>query len=377
MMPRPKELSVVVPCYNEEEALPIFYNTVTEIVKSMGITYELVLVDDGSSDHTLDIMRDLARRDPAVRYFSFSRNFGKEAAIFAGLQQATGAYVALMDADLQDPPAYLPEMHKLLKTGEYDNVATRRATRKGEPKIRSFFARRFYKTINRMTDTEIVDGARDFRMMSRKMVNAILKVGEYNRFSKGLFSWVGFKTYWLSYDNVERVAGQTKWSFWKLLKYAIDGIINYSHAPLNVATNAGIIFTIIAFIWMIVLILKRIIIGGYNVSGWTSTMCVILFMGGIQLISIGIMGQYIARIFLETKHRPIYIVGESSDEFQDQSRIPKGNWEDRSAGKPAGKTVDVPPQPFAVGTGGSGQYTPPKDRGSAKNSQIPDPFREG
>ena len=314
MMPRPKELSVVVPCYNEEEALPIFYNTVTEIVKSMGITYELVLVDDGSSDHTLDIMRDLARRDPAVRYFSFSRNFGKEAAIFAGLQQATGAYVALMDADLQDPPSYLPQMYEILQKGEYDNVATRRSTREGEPKLRSFFARRFYKLINKMTETPVVDGARDFRMMSRKMVDSILKIGEYNRFSKGLFSWVGFRTYWLSYENVERAAGQTKWSFWKLFKYAIDGIVNFTNKPLNVATGTGMLLTLFAFIWAIVLILKRVIIGGYNVSGWTSTICVIIFIGGIQLMCIGIMGQYIARIFLETKNRPIYIVGNSSDE---------------------------------------------------------------
>jgi glycosyltransferase involved in cell wall biosynthesis len=260
------------------------------------------------------MLKALAAEHPNVRYVSFSRNFGKEAAIYAGLKYARGEHVALMDADLQDPPSYLPQMYEALQTGEYDNVATRRSTREGEPAIRSFFSRMFYRLINKMADVPIVDGARDFRMMKRKMVDAILAIGEYNRFSKGLFSWVGFRTLWLSYDNVERVAGQTKWSFWKLFKYSLEGIINFSHTPLDIVTNAGMLMTVIAFIWAAVLILKKLIIGNYNVSGWTSLICIIIFLGGIQLCSIGIIGQYIARIFLETKHRPLFIVAESSDD---------------------------------------------------------------
>ena len=261
------DLSIVVPCYNEEEAIPIFFDAVTAIVDQMGVNYEFVFVDDGSSDSTLGILRNLAKAHPQVRYVSFSRNFGKEAGIYAGLQYARGEHVALMDADLQDPPSYLPRMYEALQTGKYDNVATRRSTRAGEPPIRSFFSRAFYRLINRLSDVPIVDGARDYRMMKRKMVNAILATGEYNRFSKGLFSWVGFRTLWLSYDNVERVAGQTKWSFWKLTKYALEGIVNFSHAPLDIATNIGMFMTIVAFIWAAVLILKKILIGDYNVSG--------------------------------------------------------------------------------------------------------------
>ena len=309
-----KDLSIVVPCYNEEEALPIFYKTVTGVIEKMGVDCEYVFVNDGSSDGTLRILKALAAEHPNVRYVSFSRNFGKEAAIYAGLQYARGEHVALMDADLQDPPSYLPQMYEALQTGEYDNVATRRSTREGEPVIRSFFSRMFYRLINKMTDVPIVDGARDFRMMKRKMVDAILAIGEYNRFSKGLFSWVGFRTLWLSYDNVERVAGQTKWSFWKLFKYALEGIINFSHAPLDIVTNMGMLMTFIAFIWAAVLILKKLIIGNYNVSGWTSLTCIIIFLGGLQMCSIGVIGQYIARIFLETKHRPLFIVAESSDD---------------------------------------------------------------
>lgn len=309
-----KDLSIVVPCYNEEEALPIFYATVTGVVEKMGVNCEYVFVNDGSSDGTLKILKALAAEHSNVRYVSFSRNFGKEAAIYAGLQYARGEHVALMDADLQDPPSYLPQMYEALQTGEYDNVATRRSTREGEPVIRSFFSRMFYRVINKMTDVPIVDGARDYRMMKRKMVDAILATGEYNRFSKGLFSWVGFRTLWLSYDNVERVAGQTKWSFWKLFKYALEGIINFSHAPLDIVTNAGMLMTAVAFIWAAVLILKKLIIGDYNVSGWTSLTCTIIFLGGIQMCSIGVIGQYIARIFLETKRRPLFIVAESSDD---------------------------------------------------------------
>lgn len=309
-----KDLSIVVPCFNEEEALPAFFDTVMGVLGQMDVQYELLFIDDGSSDGTMKIIRDLAKRCPDVRFISFSRNFGKEAAIYAGLQYSKGEYVALMDADLQDPPSYLIQMYEALQSGEYDSVATRRSTRSGEPVLRSFFARGFYRLINRLSDVKIVDGARDFRMMKRKMVDAILKTGEYNRFSKSLFSWVGFRTLWLSYDNVERVAGKTKWSFWKLFVYAMEGIINFSHTPLDIVANTGIVITIISFIWVAVLILKKIIIGNYNVSGWTSLVCIILFLGGLQLISIGIIGQYIAKIFLETKHRPLFIVSESSDD---------------------------------------------------------------
>ncbi len=313
------DLSIVVPCYNEEEAIPIFFDAVTAVIDQMGVSYEFVFVDDGSSDGTLGILKSLAKAHPQVRYVSFSRNFGKEAGIYAGLQYSRGEHVALMDADLQDPPACLPRMYEALQTGQYDNVATRRSTRAGEPPIRSFFSRAFYRLINRLSDVPIVDGARDYRMMKRKMVDAILATGEYNRFSKGLFSWVGFRTLWLSYDNVERVAGQTKWSFWKLARYALEGIVNFSHAPLDIATNIGMFMTVVSFIWAAVLILKKIIIGDYNVSGWTSLTCIIIFLGGLQLFSIGIMGQYIARIFLETKNRPLYIVAESSDDAEGES----------------------------------------------------------
>lgn len=312
------DLSVVVPCYNEEEAIPVFYRTVTPIVAEMGVTCEFVFVDDGSSDRTLQILRQLAAEDARVRYVSFSRNFGKEAGIFAGLKATKGAHVALMDVDLQDPPSFLPQMYQTLQTGEYDNVAMRRKTRAGEPPIRSMLSRGFYKLINHIGETPIVDGARDYRMMKRKMVDAVLQIGEYNRFSKGLFSWVGFKTQWIAYENVERVAGQTKWNVWKLFKYALEGIENFSQAPLNIATSAGTLLTIAAFIWALILILKRLIIGNYNVSGWTSMVCIIIFLGGIQLLSIGIMGQYIAKIFLETKHRPLYIVAETSEDGKEE-----------------------------------------------------------
>ena len=261
----------------------------------------------------------LTASDPRVRYVSFSRNFGKEAGIYAGLQASRGECVALMDVDLQDPPEYLPEMYETLQTGEYDNVATRRATREGEPAIRSMLSRSFYRMMNRISDTPIVDGSRDFRMMKRKMVDAILQIGEYNRFSKGLFSWVGFRTKWISFENVERAAGKTKWSLWKLFKYATEGIENFSQTPLNIATTTGMLFTFAAFIWALILVLKKIIIGNYNVSGWTSTICVIIFLGGVQLLCMGIMGQYIAKIFLETKHRPLFIVAETSEDEESES----------------------------------------------------------
>lgn len=305
-------LSIIVPCFNEEEALPLFFREILRVLENeMTLSeYELIFINDGSRDLTLDIIKSFCEENEHGYYISFTRNFGKEAAIYAGLRAARGEYVALMDADLQDPPETLCEMYDKLRGGEYDCVATCRTTRAGEPIIRSAFARLFYRLINRVSDVEIVDGARDYRMMTRKMVDDILRLTEYNRFSKGLFQWVGGKTYWLPYQNVERVAGSTKWSFRKLFGYAIEGIVNFSDAPLNLVTGMGMMITAASFIWMLILMAKKIYDAHYNVSGWTSTICVILFLGGIQLLSIGIIGQYISRIFLETKHRPLYLVEE-------------------------------------------------------------------
>ncbi len=305
-------ISIVVPCYNEQEALGIFYNETCQVIKSMeDVSVQFVFVDDGSSDNTLKVMRKLAKNDKRVKYLSFSRNFGKEAAMLAGLESASGEYIAVMDADMQDPPSLLPEMYKTLKTGEYDCAATRRVTRKGEPPIRSFFARMFYGLINKISKTEIVDGARDFRLMSRKMVQAILNVTEYNRFSKGIFGWVGFKTKWFEYVNVERVAGSTKWSFWKLFLYSLDGITAFSTAPLLIAAFMGVFFCIVAFI-MIIFVFVRAAIWGDPVSGWPSTICIILLIGGIQLFCMGILGQYFAKMYMETKKRPHYIIKEEN-----------------------------------------------------------------
>lgn len=306
-------ISLIVPCYNEQESLPIFYEEVTKVVSGMGEDYELVLVNDGSKDKTLEVMRELAGKDSHVKYHSFSRNFGKEAAMYAGFCNAKGDYVAVMDADMQDPPALLPEMLKILESGEYDSVATRRADRKGEPKIRSWFARKFYNIINRLSDADIVDGARDFRLMKREMVDAIVEMGEYNRFSKGIFGWIGFKTYWLPYENIERVAGETSWNFWKLFKYAIDGIINFSQAPLTISAWFGMIMTFIGFVSLLFIIIRRVAFGD-PVAGWASLVCVIIFIGGIQLFCIGIMAQYISKMYLEVKKRPHYIIAETNDE---------------------------------------------------------------
>ena len=304
-------ISIIVPCYNEQEALPLFHKEVSRVLQEMGEPYELILVNDGSRDNTLTVMRTLAQSDEHVVYLSFSRNFGKESAMYAGFCNARGDYVAVMDADLQDPPALLPEMFALLQSGEYDSVATRRETRAGEPPIRSWFARRFYKLINRISDADIVDGARDFRLMRRSMVDAILSMSEYNRFSKGIFGWVGFRTYWLPYENVERVAGQTKWNFWGLCKYAIDGIIDFSQAPLSMASWCGIGMTACSIFALLFIIIRRLIWGD-PVAGWASTICTILLIGGLQLFFLGIIGQYIAKIYLETKHRPHFIVSESN-----------------------------------------------------------------
>ena len=307
------KVALIVPCYNEQEALPIFYEEVMKVVTTMNCQYELIFVNDGSKDNTLSILKNFAAKNENVTYISFSRNFGKEAAMYAGFSNADADYVAVMDADMQDPPALLPQMVKILETEDYDSVATRRVSRDGEPPIRSWFARKFYQLINKISDADIVDGARDFRLMKREMVDAIVAMGEYNRFSKGIFGWIGFKTYWLPFKNVERVAGETKWNFWKLFKYAIDGIINFSEAPLSIASWAGIGMTFIAFIMMVIVIVRRLCFGD-PVAGWASTMCVIIFIGAIQLFSMGIMGQYVAKTYNEAKHRPHYIVAESNGE---------------------------------------------------------------
>ena len=302
-----KKLSVIVPCYNEEEAAPLFYEAFIKETAGMNVEFELIFVDDGSRDRTVEAFEKLVSRDERVHYLSFSRNFGKESAMFAGMEAATGDYVAIMDVDLQDPPALLKDMLHGIEEEGYDCVASRRVTRKGEPPIRSFFARMFYKLINRISKTEVVDGARDFRLMTRQMVNAILELREVSRFSKGLFSWVGFKTKWLEYENVERVAGETKWSFWKLLLYSIDGIIAFSTAPLAIASVLGLLFCVVAFVLILFFFFKTLLFGD-PVAGFPATICIVLMLGGIQLFCIGILGQYLSKTYLETKRRPIYIV---------------------------------------------------------------------
>ena len=309
-------ISVVVPCCNEEQALPYFMQEIQMVAAEMaqkGVELEILLVNDGSRDHTLSLLRDYAKQYENVRYLSFSRNFGKEAAMYAGLEHARGDYVAIMDADMQDPPALLPQMYDLLQTGEYDSVATRRVSRKGEPLIRSFFARMFYKIINRISDADIVDGARDYRLMRRPMVDAILSMKEVNRFSKGIFGWVGFRTYWLPYENVERVAGETKWSFWKLFRYSLEGIIAFSTAPLAIASVVGLLVCLAAAVALAVVLVKTLAFGD-PVAGWPSMICIILFLGGVQLLTVGIIGQYLAKTYLETKKRPIYILAEESQD---------------------------------------------------------------
>ena len=307
-------ISLVVPCYNEEESLPLFYKEAARVAGEMkashGADFEFIFVDDGSKDGTLTVARRLHEDDARVRYVSFSRNFGKEAGIYAGLKAAKGDYVAMLDADLQDPPSLLPAMLDTLLSGEYDCAATRRTTRKGEPPIRSFFARMFYKIINRLSDADIVDGARDYRLMRRRMVDAILALPEYNRFSKGIFGWVGFKTKWLEYVNVERVAGETKWSFWKLFLYSLEGIVAFTTAPLALASLVGIIFCVLAFV-MIVFIIVRTLLFGDPTSGWPSLVCIIFLCSGVQLFCMGVLGQYLAKTYMEVKRRPVYIVRET------------------------------------------------------------------
>lgn len=306
------KISIVVPCYNEQEVLPYFYKEIVQIAQKMAEqTFEILFINDGSKDNTLPILRELSSKDQRVKYISFSRNFGKEAAMYSGLQNSSGDYIAVMDVDMQDPPSLLPKLYEELLEGRCDCVATRRITRKGEPLIRSFFARCFYKFINKISDTEIVDGARDFRLMTRTMVDSILSMKEYNRFSKGIFGWVGFNTKWIEYENVERIAGETKWSFWKLFLYSLEGIIAFSTTPLAISSIIGFLFCIISFI-MIILIMIRTIILGDPVAGWPSLVCIIFFVGGIQLFCIGILGQYLARTYLETKKRPLYICSETN-----------------------------------------------------------------
>ncbi len=312
------KLSIIVPCYNEQAALPAFYEAITGVVSGLpGVEPEYLFVDDGSRDNTLPILRELAGRDGRVRYLSFSRNFGKEAAMYAGLQAAAGELVAIMDADLQDPPALLPEMLPLIRSGQYDCVAVRRGDRKGEPPIRSFFARTFYRVINKLSKTEIVDGARDYRLMTRQMVDAILQLTEVNRFSKGIFSWVGFRTHWLETENIERAQGQSKWSFLKLWVYAMDGIMAFSTAPLAIASVLGLLLCVIAFLAIVFVIVRQLIWGG-SAFGWPSLVCILLFVSGIQLFCIGILGQYLSKTYLEVKRRPIYIIRETGGGGRDE-----------------------------------------------------------
>ncbi|AUA18980.1 glycosyltransferase family 2 protein [Streptococcus suis] len=305
-------ISVIVPCFNEEEAIPYFYDAMEKVRKEMGEQFEYIFVNDGSKDRTLTVLRQLSGQDRAVRYLSFSRNFGKEAALYAGLQAAQGELVTVMDVDLQDPPEMLMEMKAMLDGNpDLDCVGTRRVSRDGEPPIRSFFAKLFYKLMNKISQVEVVDGARDFRLMRRHMVDAILAVSEYNRFSKGIFAWVGFETEYLPYENVERVAGETSWSFWKLLSYSIEGIINFSDTPLNIASYTGFFTFLLSLVLMVFVVFKTLVFGDPTI-GWPSTICIILFLGGLQLMTIGILGKYLAKVFLETKKRPIYIVKEKS-----------------------------------------------------------------
>ena len=312
------KISLIIPCYNEEAALPFIYKELVLVSSQLkNYEFEYLFVNDGSSDRTLSILKELAASDPRVNYYSFSRNFGKEAAMFAGFCNAGGDYVAVMDADLQDPPSLLPQMLEILQTGEYDSVATRRVSRDGEPKIRSFFARSFYKIINKISDADIVDGARDFRLMKREMVDAIVAMNEYNRFSKGIFGWIGFRTYWLPYKNVERVAGETKWSFWGLLKYAVDGIINFSQVPLSLASYGGVFLTFVSFLAIIFVVVRRLIFGD-PVSGWASLVCIITFIGGVQLFCMGIIGQYLSKTYLEAKRRPHFIISETNKKDADK-----------------------------------------------------------
>ncbi len=308
-----KKISIIVPCYNEEDCLLDFDAKLSEVVGQMGdYEFEVFYIDDGSKDHTLELMRQICKKRDYASYLSFSRNFGKEAAMYAGFCNANGDYVAVMDADLQDPPELLPDMLKFLESGEYDSVATRRINREGEPPIRSLFARMFYKLINKISDADIVDGARDYRLMKKEMADVIVAMGEQNRFSKGIFGWIGFRTYWYAFENVKRAAGETKWSFWKLLKYSMDGIVSFSQVPLSIASWMGMGCTGISLAAIVFIVIRKLIFGD-PVQGWASNMCVMIFIGGVQLFCLGVIGQYIGKTYAETKKRPHYIVSECSE----------------------------------------------------------------
>lgn len=305
-------ISIIIPCYNEAECLPYFYAEMKQVAVQMKeYAFEFLFINDGSKDSTLSLLKTYAQKDPCVHYLSFSRNFGKEAAMYAGFCNAHGDYVAVMDADMQDPPSLLPKMLEILESGEYDSVTARRISRTGEPPIRSWFARQFYKIINRISEVKLVDGVRDFRLMKHEMVDAIISMSEYNRFSKGIFGWIGFRTYLLSYENVERVAGETKWSLWDLMKYAADGIMNFSQVPLHIASWSGLLMTLISFALLLFIVFRKLLFG-CPVMGWTSVICVIVFIGGIQLLCLGIMGQYLAKTYMEVKQRPHYIIAETN-----------------------------------------------------------------
>lgn len=314
-----EKLTLIVPVYNEQETLDLFYNETERVLKDIDIMIEYLFIDDGSKDNSLNIIHKLADKDERIHYVSFSRNFGKEAAIYAGLKNAVGDYITILDADLQDPPSLIPEMLQSVIEEGYDCIGTRRVNRKGEPPIRSFFARIFYKLINKISKTEIVDGARDFQLMNKKVVKAILSMSEYNRFSKGIFGWVGFRKKWIEYENIERAAGETKWSFWKLFLYAVDGIVAFSTMPLVLSSFLGILFCIIAFV-MILLIITKTLIFGDPTSGWPSLVCIIMLVSGVQLFCIGILGQYLSKTYLETKKRPIYLVEEAKLEDKELSK---------------------------------------------------------
>lgn len=312
-----KKITVIVPCYNEEQAIHYFYEEMERIAVQMPEnTFEYVFVDDGSRDGTLRCMRELRKKDQRVKYVSFSRNFGKEAAIYAGLTHATGDYVAIMDADLQDPPSLLPEMYRAVTKEGYDSAATRRVTRKGEPPIRSFFARCFYRMMNRISDVELMDGARDYRLMSRQYVDALLSLQEYNRFSKGLFGWVGFRTKWIEFENVERIAGETKWSFWKLFKYSLDGIVAFSSTPLYISSVLGAGMCGVAVLAILFIIIRQLLFGG-SAYGWPSMACIVILIGGLQLLCIGILGLYLSKAYLEVKNRPVFIAKETATDEEE------------------------------------------------------------